>query len=120
MEKKIYQVFSLDMSFQPFETEEYLIGAESAADLIEHLHDVFPDQTYIVEREDWMEDEDWEEVLEVEECEPGTEKVLPGISEEKEAEIRESMTGRFPRVKLVEGLFSDKKYVILYTDYHVE
>lgn len=120
MEKKIYQVFSLDMSFQPFETEEHLIGAESAADLIEHLHDVFPDQTYIVEREDWMEDEDWEEVLEVEECEPGTEKVLPGISEKKEAEIRESMEGHFPRVKLVEGLFSDKKYVILYTDYHVE
>lgn len=83
MEKKMYQVFSLDMSFQPFETEEHLIGAESAADLIEHLHDVFPDQTYIVEREDWMEDEDWEEVLEMEECEPGTEKVLPGISEEK-------------------------------------
>ena len=68
MEKKMYQVFSLDMSFQPFETEEHLIGAESAADLIEHLHDVFPDQTYIVEREDWMEDEDWEEVLEMEEC----------------------------------------------------
>lgn len=120
MEKKIYQVFSLDMSFQPFETEEHLIGAESAADLIEHLHDVFPDQTYIVEREDWMEDEDWEEVLEMEECEPGTEKVQPGISEEKVEEIKWSMEGHFPRVKLVDGLFSDKKYVILYTDYHVE
>ena len=116
----MYQVFSLDMSFQPFETEEHLIGAESKEDLIEHLHDVFPDQTYIVEREDWMEDKDWEEVLEMEECEPGTEKVLPGISEEKVEEIKKSMKGRFPRVKLVEGLFSDKKYVILYTDYYIE
>ena len=120
MEKKMYQVFSLDISFQPFETEEHLIGAESATDLIEHLHDVFPDQTYIVEREDWMKDEDCEEVHEIEECEPGTEKVLPGISEEIEAVSRESMEGHFPRVKLVEGLFSDKKYVILYTDYHIE
>ena len=56
----------------------------------------------------------------MEECEPGTEKVQPGISEEKVEEIKESMEGYFPRVKLVEGLFSDKKYVILYTDYHIE
>ena len=59
-------------------------------------------------------------MLEIEECEPGTEKVQPGISEEKVKEIKESMEGHFPRVKLVEGLFSDKKYVILYTDYHIE
>lgn len=120
MEKKMYQVFSLDMGFQPYETEEHLIGAESRDDLIEHLHDVFPDQKYIVEREEWMDDDDWKETLEMEECEPGTEKILPGITEEKVEEIKESMAGNFPRVKMIEGLFGDKKYVILYTDYHIE
>lgn len=121
MENKMYPVFCLDLSFQPYELQDHFIAADSELDLFNHLLEIFPGTTYVVEREDWMTDEDWEETLEDEGCEEGTVKHNPEISDKQMDEIKESLNDqRFPRIKKIDGLFSDQKYKILFTESYFE
>lgn len=117
----MYPVFCLDLSFQPYELSDYFIAADSELDLFEHLLEIFPGRTYVVEREDWMTDEDWEETLFEENCEEGTVKHEPGISDKQIKEIKESLNDEhFPRIKKINGLFSDRKYEVLFTEHYYE
>ena len=121
MENKMYPVFRLDLSFHPYEMHDYLIAADSELDLFDHLNEIFPGHSYVVEREDWMTDEDWEETLYYEGCEEGTVKHEPGIPDEEMKGIKVSLEDkRFARIKKIDNLFSNQKYKILFSEHYCE
>lgn len=117
----MYQVYQIDISFDPYEINEKLIGAESEEDLIEHIKDIWPDEEVLVHREDWMDEEEWYCTTLHGKYNEGDKYSIPYFDENQIEEIRESLKDkRFSRIRKIDNLFTDQKYKIIYSNFHLE
>lgn len=118
----MYKVFKLDISFDPYSQEIQFVAAKSIQDIIDHLPEIYPDYVEKVIREEWMNEDDWNDISEFGKYKEGDEKHFPAFSEKEIQELKKSVNNDniYSRIKEVPNLFSDKPYIILESFCYIE
>lgn len=116
----MYKVFSIDDCFDQYASSEVLVGANSVKDLLNHFKDIYPDNSITVKREDWMDEDDWQEECQFGKFKDGDTIMYSRFSEEEMQEFIDSLNTKWPRIKEIPGLFTYSPYKILYNSVYIE
>lgn len=101
-EKKLYQVFSIDVCLTTYAIDYVYVGAESIEDIREHFKDIFPDEEIEVceyTKDEYPDNEIGDIVYE------------PQYTDDEVEEIFSS--SQFPRIAPVKDLYTTTPYRIL-------
>lgn len=120
--KKYYKVFEIDKCFQTYASDTIMVGGESVRDILEHFKDIFPDFDEKVIREDWMDDDEWNDLCEYGKYKEGDIKYTPQFNDEQMKEFEESLdkNNHWSRIKEVPHLFTDIPYTYITGYGHIE
>ena len=117
----MYQVYEVDISFNEYEVNDILVGADSEQDVIDHIKDFCPDEEMPVHREEWMDDDDWDFTTMHGKYKEGDVRVIPYFTKLQLEEFQDSLKNeQFSRIQKINGLFTDQKYKIIYNNFHIE